>query len=232
MHVLPQQLQWYVNIPERFTTAVAVVWLLVLPVYLQMDEVHAVVFKRLVALLALVQYRIWVSNNAVNGPVVVNVAALVVTATGAVAVTSVYVAVAFSLVVVATVVVAVDGVNVPAVVATTTGAVAVTSVCVAEVFSSVVVATVVVAVDGVNVPAVVATTTGAVAVTSVYVAVALVWLSSLLWSLLLTFSLLFGFVQRTSLSLLLLLQSVDSFCSAPFCFARSLHIFFGWRCLI
>ena len=147
MHVLPQQLQWYVNIPERFTTAVAVVWLLVLPVYLQMDEVHAVVFKRLVALLALVQYRIWVSNNAVNGPVVVNVAALVATTTGAVAVTSVCVAEVFSLVVVATVVVAVDGVNVPAVVATTTGAVAVTSVYVAVAFSLVVVAAVVVAVD-------------------------------------------------------------------------------------
>ena len=84
------------------------VWLLVLVVYLQMDEVHAVVVKRLVALLALVQYRIWVSNNAVDSADVVNITAVVVFATGVVTVTSVYVAVAFSLAVVAAVVITVD----------------------------------------------------------------------------------------------------------------------------
>ena len=73
-----------------------------------MNEVHAVVFKSLVALLALVQYRIWVSNNAVDSADVVNITAVVVFATGVVTVTSVYVAVVFNLAVVAAVVVAVD----------------------------------------------------------------------------------------------------------------------------
>ena len=73
-----------------------------------MNEVHAVVFKSLVALLALVQYRIWVSNNAVDSADVVNITAVVVSTTGLVTVTSVYFAVAFSLAVVAAVVIAVD----------------------------------------------------------------------------------------------------------------------------
>ena len=67
--------------------------ILLLLVTLQMDEVHAVVFKGLVAFLALIQVRVWVSNNAVNAAAVVKVIDVVVTTIGAVAVTSVYVAV-------------------------------------------------------------------------------------------------------------------------------------------
>ena len=146
LSALPQRLQLFINVPECFTTAVAVVWLLVLVVYLQMNEVHAVVFKRLVALLALVQYRIWVSNNAVNAAAVVNVVDVVATATGAVAVTIVCVAVVFSLAVVAAVVVAVDGVKVPAMVVTTDGPVAVTGIYFAVTFSLAIVAAVIVTV--------------------------------------------------------------------------------------